>query len=265
MIERDKTWTGEVQLKTDEEIGEGFVHVPAGPFVYGEGKDTTTKRLPDFAVARYPVTMREYAEFLDDVDEEEATQRVARTDGDGAYLEKGEDGRYRPTPINIEGEARERCLRQFGVDCEWDLPVAGVDFDDANAYCQWKTKTIGKGWRLPTEEEWEKAARGVDGRCFAWGELEDASLGKCRESREEESQPEPVGAFPTSESGYGMGDASGSTWEWTASWFDDRRSSRVSRGGSWHNPPPSMRVAFRSRVLPRGRYGSRGFRCARGL
>jgi len=264
-IERDQTWTGDVRLKTDEEIGEDFVHIPAGRFVYGEGEKTTTKELPDFAVARYPVTLRDYAVFLEDLDDEDAAKRLPRSDGDGPYLERGEDGRYRPTPINIEGAARDRCIAEFGADCEWNLPVAGVEFDDANAYCAWKTKATGKQWRLPTEEEWEKAARGVDGRRFAWGDLEDASLGKCRESRPEESQPEPVGGFPTSVSVYGMADASGSMWEWTASWFDDRRSSRVSRGGSWELQPGYLRVSFRGRHLPRERHGGLGLRCARGL
>jgi formylglycine-generating enzyme required for sulfatase activity len=119
--------------------------------------------------------------------------------------------------------------------------------------------------RLPTEEEREKAARGVDGRRFAWGDLEDASLGKCRGSREVPAQPEPVGSFPTAESVYGMGDASGGVWDWTSSWEDERRSSRVLRGGSWYYPPADLRCAYRNSDLPRVRYAGVGFRCARGL
>ena len=208
-IRRGRRWDGEVRLRTDEEIGEDFVYVPAGPFVYGEGKEATTRELPDFAVARYPVTFNEYAEYLGTLDAEEVAQRMPRTDGDDPYMAKGDDGRYRPLPILVQGEAHERCVERFGADYAGRIPIMGIDWNDAAAYCAWKTETTGREWRLPTEEEWEKAARGVDGRRFAWGGLEDASLGKCRESREEEAQPEPVGAFPTSESVYGMGDAPG--------------------------------------------------------
>ena len=140
-----------------------------------------------------------------------------------------------------------------------------MSWHDAAAYCEWKTKTTGRPWRLPTEEEREKAARGVDGRRFPWGDLEDASLGKCRDSRDERAQPEPVGTFPTAVSVYGMGDAAGNQWDWTDSWYDDDCSSRVLRGGSWTNPPGSLRCAIRVSNLPRGRYTSVGVRAARGL
>jgi serine/threonine-protein kinase len=264
-IERDQTWTGEVTLRTDDEIGEGFLHVPAGPFVYGEGEKTTTKTLPDFAIAKYPVTFEEYLEFLATLDGEEAEQRKPQTLGDGPYVEKGEDGNWQVLPILVEGPAREWCLKEYGVDFELRCPVIGIDYEDAEAYCRWKTKTTGAEWRLPTEEEREKAARGVDGRRSAWGDLEDATLGKCRGSRELPPQPEPVGAFPTAESVYGMGDASGGVWDWTSSWEDERRSSRVLRGASWLSPPVSLRCALRSADLPRARNASVGVRCARDL
>jgi serine/threonine-protein kinase len=265
LIERDQTWNGEVTLKTDEEIGEGFVHVPAGPFVYGEGEKTTTKTLPDFAIAKYPVTYSEYIEFLETLDDEEAKERMPQTPSDGPHVERGEDGEWRVLSTEVEGPAREWSEEEYGKDFELRHPVTGISFDDAEAYCQWKTKTTGAEWRLPTEEEREKAARGVDGRRFAWGDLEDASLGKCRESREVPAQPEPVGAFPTAESVYGMGDASGGVWDWTSSWEDERRSSRVLRGGSWLYHPLTLRCAVRDARLPRERDTVVSVRCARGL
>jgi len=265
LIERDKTWTGEVKLRTDEEIGDGFVHVPAGPFVYGEGEKTTTKTLPDFAIQEYPVTFEEYLAFLATLEEEEAEERKPQTPGDGPYLERDEEGNWRVLPILVEGAAREWTLEQYGEGFELRCPVIGISYDDAEAYCAWRTKTTGQEWRLPTEEEREKAARGVDGRRFAWGDLEDASLGKCRVSREVPAQPEPVGAFPTAESAYGMGDASGGVWDWTGSWEDERRSSRVLRGGSWGNHPVGLRCADRGTPLPRVRGAGVGVRCARGL
>ena len=109
------------------------------------------------------------------------------------------------------------------------------------------------------------AARGVDGRRFTWGDLEDVSLGKCRESRAVGAQPEPVGAFTTAASVYDMGDASGGVFDWTSSWEDERHSSRVLRGGSWGNPPTNMGAAFCFAIQPRGRTTLVGFRCARGF
>jgi serine/threonine-protein kinase len=265
LIEWEKTWTGEVKLRTDEEIGEGFAHVPAGPFIYGEGEKTTTKTLPDFAIQKYPVTFAEYIEFLETLDDAEAKERLPQTPGEGPLLERAEDKTWHVLSILIEGPAREWSLERYGEGFELRCPLVAISYDDAEAYCKWKCAATGKEWRLPTEEEREKAARGVDGRRFAWGDLEDASLGKCRESREVNAQPEPVGAFPTAESACGMGDASGGVWDWTSSWEDERRSSRVLRGGSWFNPSIHMRCAGRGSHLPRARGASVGFRCARSL
>ncbi|MHC4955759.1 MAG: protein kinase domain-containing protein [Planctomycetota bacterium] len=264
-IERDRTWEGSVALQGDEAIGDEFVHVPSGPFVYGEGDKTTTKTLPDFAIQKHPVTFAEYFEFLATLDVEEAENRRPQTSGDGPHAEYGEDGTWRVLPIHIEGPARSWCIERYGEGFELRCPVIGIDYDDAEAYCRWKSESTGREWRLPTEEEREKAARGVDGRRFAWGDLEDASLGKCRESREVPAQPEPVGAFPTAKSVYGMGDASGGVWDWTSSWEDERQLSRVLRGGSWFSLPDSLRCAYRYGHLPRTRSSVVGLRCARGL
>jgi serine/threonine-protein kinase len=264
-IERDQTWEGTVTLHRDEQIGEGFVHVPAGRFIYGVGDKTTTRSIPDFAIQKYPVTFAQYFEFLAALDEEEAGERMPRSAGDGPHAERDEAGQWRVHPILVEGAARAWCVERYGEDFDLRCPVTGVDYDDAVAYCRWKSETTGREWRLPTEEEREKAARGVDGRRFTWGDLEDASLGKCRGSREVPAQPEPVGAFPTAESIYGMGDASGGVWDWTSSWEDDRQSSRVVIGGSWDIRSSFMICAARFAVLPRERLNEIGFRCARNL
>jgi len=197
---------------------------------------------------------------------EAAAERLPRTDtSDGAYMERGEDGAYAPAGGLLEGDALEFCRATFGEGFEASLPVMSVTWDDAVAYCVWKTKTTGKAWRLPKEEEREKAARGVDGRRFPWGDLEDASLAKCRESREHSTQPEPVGAFETAVSVYGVADAAGGMWDWTDSWFDHRETSRVLRGGAWGNPPAYLRCTSRLGLLPSDRDTVNGFRCVRGL
>jgi len=232
---------------------------------YGEGKETTIKELEDFAIQRYPVTFKEYLEFLETLDEEEAEERMPRTPADGPFLRKDAEGRWRVLAKIVEGPAREWSLERYGEGFELRCPVTGVSSLDADAFCKWRIRTTGKEWRLPTEEEREKAARGVDGRRFPWGDLADASLGKGRDSRPGDYQPEPVGAFPTAESVYGMGDAAGNVWDWTASWTDEGRLARVVKGGSWSNFVANLRCAGRSSNGPQLRNGRDGFRCARGL
>jgi eukaryotic-like serine/threonine-protein kinase len=264
-VKRGGSWEGRVRLRTEKEIGDGFVYVPGGPFLYGEGRDLVLREPPDFAIAKWPVTFAEYAEFLASLPEAEAKDRVPHVEGDPPYLERGGDGRYRPHPVLVEGEARTYCTKKHGEGFEWRIPVMAVSFEDADAYCRWKTRTTGREWRLPTEEEREKAARGVDGRRFPWGDLEDASLARCRESFPHEAQSGPIGEFPAAESAYGMGDASGGVWDLTSSWFDDRRASRVVRGGSWSGPTGYLRCAVRLPFLSRARGTNIGFRPARSL
>ncbi len=263
-IARNRSWTGSVRLRTAEEIGAGFVYVPGGPFVYGEGSDTGVVELADFAIAKYPVTRREYAQFLAALEPGEADARMPRNESDGLFFKRTRKGRFQP--INrISGRAREWSLATYGEDFVGRLPVHCVSWDDARAYCAWKSAETSREWRLPTEQEREKAARGVDGRTFPWGDLEDASLAKCRDSREVNPQPEPVGAFETAESVYGMGDAAGGVWDWTDSWFDEERVLRALRGGAWFNPPRVLRTTYRYWNQPTVRDTDVGFRCARSL
>lgn len=262
-ITRNRKWEGNVKLRTDDEIGDGFVYVPAGPFVHGEGKDTTEMELPDIAIAKYPVTFQEYAEFLESLRPEEARERLPRAER--PYMSRWPDGRFRPVPEVVDGPALGFCQGRYGGDFAMRLPVIGVSWDDAVAYCKWMTQRTGKEWRLPTDAEREKGARGVDGRRFPWGDLEDESLAKTRDSRVVNPQPEPVGAFPTAESVYGMGDAAGGVWDWTGSWFEAAHSSRIVRGGSWYGPVTFGRCAYRFWYFQHERAAHIGFRCARGL
>jgi serine/threonine-protein kinase len=265
-ISRNREWIGRVRLRTDEEIGESFVFVPGGPFVFGEGKDARILELPDFAIGRHSVTFEEYGRFLDELPEEQVLAHMPRTQTEGALMTRGADGRHRPKADLIDQEPHlSRYRRDYGEDFLLRMPVLAISFDDAVAYCRWKSRTTGLEWRLPIEEEMEKAARGVDGRRFPWGDLEDATLGKCRVSRNEPPQPEPVGSFPTATSIYGMEDAAGNVWDWTDTWSDDQRSLRVLRGGAWLNEPAILRCTMRSRNEPSDRYTAIGFRPARSL
>ncbi len=267
-ISRNRAWGGEVRMHPAAAFGDEWVLVPGGPFLYGSGKEAREVEVPDFLLQRRPVTFGDYAEFLSALDRAagaEAAGRHLPAMDEGFFMERLPDGTYRVLPGIVEGKARERCLRDHGEGFPALLPVLGVSWVDATAYCGWKSSVTGRRWRLPTEEEREKAGRGVDGRPFPWGGLEDASLAKCRDSREEAAQPEPAGGFPEATSIYGVVDAAGGAWEWTDSWIDGRRQARVLRGGSWRSELSNLRCSFRLSFDPATRTTATGFRCARDL
>ena len=266
-ISRNRTWTGRVEPREAAGIGEGFVFIPGGPFLFGDGTGQRMIEVAGFAIQGTHVTFGEYASFLHDLartgSREAVMARVPGSAADGAFMEEDESGTWRVKDSFMEPRAKERLQAEFGVGFESRLPVLGVSWVDATAYCSWKSANSGMQWRLPTEEEWEKAARGVDGRRFPWGRLEDASLARCRDTRQEPAQPEPAGSFPRAVSIYGMADAAGNAWQWTESWFNETRRTRVLRGGAWSSPSHNLGCATRIHYEPEIKMAVNGFRCAR--
>ncbi len=225
-----------------------MVLIPAGPFIRG-----TDHRLPDegpqhvvdlpaFWIDRYEVTNLQYKKFID------ATGRRSP-----------KHFRNRTFP---EGKA--------------DHPVTYVSWDDAKAYCEWAGK------RLPTDAEWEKAARGTDGREYPWGDefdIEKANMPLRWAELGQFGDTTPVGAFEGGVSPYGVYDMTGNVWEWTASWYQPYPGNttpsesygtryKTLKGGSWfdcsfYKCGISAPVYNRSFFAKRTRNDSFGFRCAK--
>ena len=155
-------------------------------------------------------------------------------------------------------------------------PVVGVSWHDAVAYCAWLTASTSRPYRLPTEAEWERAARGgVEGSLFPWGDAPPESLPNYASSWQ--SGPEPVGQ--SSPNAFGLFDICANVHEWCGDWYDpnyyavssDRNprgpqggTRRASRGGSWRHHIKVTRCAARSSIPPHFQYADYGFRVACG-
>jgi serine/threonine-protein kinase len=238
LLRRGTKHEGTLNLYTDEEIGKDFLYVPGGRAILGGDTDAYDS-LPlqetdvsDFAIARFPVTFRDYCTFLDELEKADATTARRRAPQDlrgseGLVVVHGESG-WEPYAKLIEGEAAKRFPREDGHF--WKVPVLLVDWFDARAFAATRSA------RLPTEAEWEKAARGVDGRFYPWGDRFDPTFCLMRESRSHAPQPEPIGAFASDESPYGVRDMAGGIREWVADVHGEAPADTL---GVEDEPPPS--------------------------
>jgi formylglycine-generating enzyme required for sulfatase activity len=236
-----------------------LIHIPAGEFLMGSdpSKDKYADKdeqpqhrlqLPEYYITKAPVTNAQYLAFV------QATDHRAPE-----HWEKGN------SPKSKE-----------------EHPVVSVSWYDAMAYCRWLTKATGKAYRLPSEAEWEKAARGTDGPIYLWGdELPDENRCNFADNVKDTTR---VGQYsPQGDSPYGCVDMAGNVWEWTLSlWGKERKVPdfrypydpvdgredlkasddilRVLRGGSFGDSGGDVRCACRGRSSPHGRHYGVGFR-----
>ena len=127
-------------------------------------------------------------------------------------------------------------------------PVVGVTWYEAEAFCNWLTVSYGRDYRLPTEAEWERLARGQDGREYPWGEGWHEGVSNTSEA--DLGQSTAVGLFPGGVSPAGAQDCVGNIWEWCANRYDEKETARALRGGSWNYDQSYARCAFRDRSFP---------------
>jgi formylglycine-generating enzyme required for sulfatase activity len=228
------------------EVPEGMVWVPPGPFIYGEGEGTRVVRLEQVVfVARTPVTNGQFARFV------EATGYVTRAEKEGwGYT----FDRKKVEVVRTQGaDWRHPDGPGSSIKDRLDHPVVQVSWHDAVAYAEWA------GMRLPTEQEWEKAARGMDGRVYPWGDAFDPT--RCNTDESGIGTTTPVGQYsPNGDSPCRCADMAGNVWEWTASEWKPGSQDRVVRGGSWSLSQNFARCAYRYRGAP-GRWDlNLGFR-----
>ena len=255
---------GEVDLKVrlhgDAALGAGFVFVPGGPCTVG-GDPAATWPLPreevyveDFCIARLPVSCRQYLDFLDDL--------VSQGRPDEAMLHVPRQFKRGGPLFEFTGDAFS--LPAMGPTGDpWDpnWPVFGVSAEDAEAFCAWRGRLDGVRYRLPTELEWEKAARGADARAFPWGNAWEPTYCKSAHSRIGSPSPEPCGSYPQDRSPYGVMDLAGGVADWTST--TTAGNDRICRGGSWQRLDVHARAASRHAMSPTAVSFDVGFRLAR--
>ncbi len=242
-----------------------MVRIPEGWFWMGcetgrdDEKPVHRVWVDAFALAATQVTNAEYACLL-------------------AAVKLATEAKGTPGLKPLRNTIREEERKPLSYDANFNhpkMPVVAVSWHEASAYCAWLSQATGKHYRLPTETEWERAARGgAEALLYPWGNAAPETLPDY--AKRWRLGPEPVGLYPPNAYGlYNMGD---NVHEWCADWYDDayyRQSPdrnpqgpkggtrRASRGGSWRHHVKVSRTAARSSIPPEFQYADYGFRVAR--
>ena len=265
----------EITISLAPNVSMTFLRIPAGEFwmgssdadqlAYDDEKPQHKVRLSEYWIAKYPVTVAQFAAFV------KATEykTTAEKEGTGWAFTGKEWQEVKGASWHHPRGAKS------DIQNKADHPVTQISWHDAVAFCQWAGQVSGHSLRLPTEAEWEKAARGADGRLYPWGnEAPDAQ--RCN-FKINVTDTTPVGKYsPLGDSPYGCVDMAGNVWEWTNSLSrgypyqagdgrekQEATGSRVLRGGAWLYGDRFVRSAYRHGPIPAGRLVLIGFRPAR--
>ncbi len=210
-----------------------------------------------YQIAKYPVTNLQYRRFVD----ADGYMKREYWSNDGWAWRDGEYHSLASTLHEIDRLSRRPLNRHnepaFWRDLKWNNPLApivGVNWFEAEAYCNWLSCELNKPIRLPYEEEWARAACHTDGRAYPWGNRFDRFRLNSRdwwgEAENEARSTTMVGQFEGGNSVAGISDMSGNVWEWTNSWFDDQQREWVLRGGSWDGHYYLVHCAVRAGLIP---------------
>ncbi len=294
-IDRGEHWDGvppgasephAIWLPENSELLRGENYVPAGWFSAGgdpEALDGIQRRrfwCDGMTVMTHPVTNSQYLEFLNSLVDQGQHELADR-------FQPRKEVAYDSAPVYLGGRGKKYSLDSseprpaFRYDA--NAPVVGVEWWGACAYAKWYSDLTNRRWGLLHEFEWEKAARGVDGRCFPWGDHLDPSYACMRNSHAGEPGRADVDDYPIDRSPYEVRGLGGNVKDWCANGFQlgklgsgaDRvprnhiaassEGYRAARGGSWANREAGCRIASRFGEPPTGRSLVLGFRLRRYL
>jgi formylglycine-generating enzyme required for sulfatase activity len=255
-----------------------WIEIPAGrvTLVTEKGWDknyipegtSQTFDVPAFMIAKYPLTNAQYAKFV-----EAGGYREPKwwTDVGWEAREQGWD--WNPSKIGWETSGTPWTEPRYWQDKKWngaDYPVVGVSWYEAIAFCRWLSETTGEDVTLPTEQQWQRAAQGDDGRIYPWGNRWAGKRCNNRVSPQDSNQTTPVTQYPNGASPYGVLDMSGNVGEWCLTAYESGSTSlggtddRVLRGGAWDDTDTDhFRASYRGGNHPNDGNGDWGFRCAR--
>jgi formylglycine-generating enzyme required for sulfatase activity len=202
---------------------QGMVVIPSGNFIYRLKREK--RHLAPYFIDEYPVTNEQYLVFC-------------------------ENTRYQPPPHWEKGKFPSGKARH---------PVVNINWHDANEYIKWRASRDGKPYSLPSEEEWEKAARGPFGFTYPWGTHFKNSV--CNAGKGPSGDTNEVGAFPSGRSPFGCYDMVGNVWEWTRTLYDEKNQRYVLRGGSYYFDEEYALAYLRYHDPKEQKWEDLGFRC----
>ena len=255
---------------------------------WGDEKPAHDVLLSEYSIGKYPVTNAEYRCFWEQGGYDpqatwwSETGRKWRTgawESDLSWL-PDEETRKQWKEWLAERPVERRDRPFWWDNPKWNgsnLPVVGVSWFEVEAYCNWLSRITAKQFRLPTEAQWEHAARGAEGFLWAWDNEWDSGKANTDEAEKKIGGTSPVGMYPNGASSYKAQDMIGNVWEWCLDWYseDEYRnrkdgvldprgpqsgSARVLRGGSWGLDRYSARCSYRSGAGPDNFGGDLGFR-----